>query len=100
MHACVCARACVCVHVRVCVCVCAYMCVCMCICVFDVVHNVETMMCVSCRVKESRGWELMFTTPYLDRPPQKIAVNTKVIGNGLGDKMLAYSTGMYIYSYM
>ena len=65
----------------------------------DVVHDVESMMCISCRVKESRGWELMFTTPYLDRPPQKIAVNAKVIGNGLGDKMLAYSTGMYIYSY-
>jgi len=47
-------------------------------------------------VKESRGWELVFTTPHLDRPPQKIAVNAKVIGNGLGDKMLAYSTGMSI----
>ena len=76
-------------------------CVCVCVraCMFDVVHNVETTMCISCRVKESCGWELMFTTPYLDRPPQKIAVNAKVIGNGLGDKTLAYSTGMYIYSY-
>lgn len=50
-------------------------------------------VCLYQRVKESRGWELVFTTPYLDRPPQKIAVNAKVIGNGLGDKMLAYSTG-------
>ena len=55
------------------------------------------MVLVSCRVKESRGWELVFTTPYLDKPPQKIAVNAKVIGNGLGDKMLAYSTGRCIY---
>ena len=43
-------------------------------------------------MKESRGWELVFTTPYLERPPQKIAVNAKVIDNGLEDKMLAYST--------
>ena len=63
---------------------CVYVCVC-------------EMVLVSCRVKESRGWELVFTTPYLDKPPQKIAVNAKVIGNGLGDKMLAYSTGMCIY---
>ena len=26
----------------------------------------------------------MFTTLYLERPPQKIAVNAKVIGSGLG----------------
>ena len=58
---------------------------------------VMVMVMVSCRVKESRGWELMFTTPYLDKPPQKIAVNAKVISNGLGDKMLAYSTGRCIY---
>ena len=67
-----------------CVCVCVY------VCVFE-------MVLVYCRVKESRGWELVFTTPYLDKPPQKIAVNAKVIGNGLGDKMLAYPTGIYIY---
>ena len=55
---------------------------------------VLVLLLILCRVKESRGWELVFTTPYLERPPQKIAVNAKVIGNGLGDKMLAYSTGM------
>ena len=65
-------------------------CVCLCVCAC-------VMVMISCRVKESRGWELMFTTPYLDKPPQKIAVNAKVIGNGLGDKMLAYSIGRYIY---
>ena len=54
------------------------------------------VLLILCRVKESRGWELVFTTPYLERPPQKIAVNAKVIGNGLGDKMLAYSTGTYV----
>ena len=48
-------------------------------------------------MKESRGWELVFTTPLLERPPHKIAVNAKVIGNVLGDKMLAYSTGTYVH---
>ena len=52
------------------------------------------LLLMLCRVKESRGWELVFTTPYLETPPQKIAVNAKAIGNGLGDKMLAYSIGM------
>ena len=47
---------------------------------------VMVMVMISCRVKESRGWELMFTTPCLDKPPQKIAVNSKVIGNGLGER--------------
>ena len=64
---------------------------------YTVVHYTVCMivlLLILCRVKESRGWELVFTTPYLERPPQKIAVNAKVIGNGLGDKMLAYSTGM------
>ena len=44
-------------------------------------------------MKESRGWELVFTSPHLDRPPNKIAINAKVISNSLGDKMLAYSIG-------
>ena len=53
-----------------------------------------TLLLISHKVKKSRGCELVFTTPYLDRPPQKIAVNAKVIGSGQGDKMLTYSTGM------
>jgi len=44
-------------------------------------------------MKESRGWELVFTSPHLDRRPSKIAINAKVISNSLGDKMLAYSIG-------
>ena len=68
------------------------------ICVEFLQYNVcmIVLLLMLCRVKESRGWELVFTTPYLERPPQKIAVNAKVIGNGLGDKMLAYSTGTYV----
>ena len=63
---------------------------CVCVCV-------TALLLMLYRVKESRGWRLVFTTPYLERPPQKIAINAKVIGNGLGDKMLAYSTGMYVH---
>ena len=71
-----------CVYINVCECACVCACVrrCMHACVL---YHICTLLLISCRVKDSRGWELMFTTPCLDRPPQKIAVNAKVIGNGL-----------------
>lgn len=54
---CVCVGACV--HVCVCV-VCLYMCVlCACLCVIP-----YTLLLISYRVKESHGWELVFTATY------------------------------------
>ena len=34
-------------------------------------------------VKESRGWELVFTSPHLDKPPQRIALSSRVMGHGV-----------------
>ncbi len=43
-------------------------------------------------VRESRGWEVVFTTPTLERVPQRIALNTRVAG-GQGGPILAAVVG-------
>lgn len=35
-------------------------------------------------VRESRGWEMVFTTPPLERVPQRVALNTRSVGGGGG----------------
>ncbi|XP_070562482.1 BTB/POZ domain-containing protein KCTD3-like [Ptychodera flava] len=48
------------------------------------------------RIKESTGWHLVFTSPYLDRPVERLALNAKVTGVNQGDnreKMVAVSYG-------
>ena len=49
--------------------------------------------CVSAR--ESRGWDLVFTTPTLERVPQRIALNARCTATSLGDKMLAAVLGQF-----
>lgn len=46
-----------------------------------------------CRSKDSVGWELIFSTPYLVHCVEKMALNAKVTSSSLGDKMLAVSSG-------
>ncbi len=41
----------------------------------------------------SRGWELVFTTPPLEKSPQRIALNGRVTATALGDKLLAVVLG-------
>lgn len=45
------------------------------------------------RSKDSVGWELIFSTPYLENCVEKMALNAKVSSSSLGDKMLAVSSG-------
>ena len=47
-----------------------------------------------CSVRESRGWELVFTSPPLEKPPQRIALSSRVVGHGvLGGPLLAAVLG-------
>lgn len=38
------------------------------------------------RIKESSGWQQVFSSPYLDRTLERIALNAKVVGGPHGDK--------------
>lgn len=38
------------------------------------------------RIKESTGWQQVFTSPYLDWSIERIALNAKVVGGPHGDK--------------
>ena len=40
-------------------------------------------------VKESRGWEVVFTTPTLERVPQRIALNARIAGSQGGPILAA-----------
>uniref|UniRef100_A0A8C4N530 BTB/POZ domain-containing protein KCTD3 n=1 Tax=Eptatretus burgeri TaxID=7764 RepID=A0A8C4N530_EPTBU len=50
------------------------------------------------RVKESTGWQQVFTSPYLDWDIERVALNAKVVGAALGDKdkMVAVAGGSRI----
>lgn len=39
-----------------------------------------------CRIKESSGWQQVFTSPYLDWTIERVALNAKVVGGPHGDK--------------
>ncbi|XP_065056746.1 BTB/POZ domain-containing protein KCTD3-like isoform X2 [Rhopilema esculentum] len=53
--------------------------------------------CVCChRLRDTHGWEHVFTSPYLDSAIEKIALNTKMPGP-LGDKMVAAASGSKIW---
>ena len=44
--------------------------------------------------REARGWDLVYTSPVLERAPQHVALRTKVGGGShLGDKLLAAVLG-------
>lgn len=44
-------------------------------------------VCVShYRIKESSGWQQVFSSPYLDWTIERIALNAKVVGGPHGDK--------------
>lgn len=50
------------------------------------------------RIKESSGWQQVFSSPYLDWTIERIALNAKVVGGPHGDKdkMVAASSGSRI----
>lgn len=43
-------------------------------------------MSVLNRIKESSGWQQVFTSPYLDWTIERVALNAKVVGGPHGDK--------------
>ncbi len=49
---------------------------------------------VFCSVRESRGWEMTFITPPLERVPQRIALSTRNVGGTGGGPVLAVVLGM------
>ncbi|XP_061402178.1 BTB/POZ domain-containing protein KCTD3 [Musca vetustissima] len=55
---------------------------------------------VACyRVKDSNGWQLVFTSPYIDSTIERIAINSKVnmsTGEAIPSKMIAISYGSQI----
>lgn len=57
-------------------------------------HNVNLYF----RVKESTGWQQVFTSPRLDWVIDRVALNAKVMGGSLGDndKMVAVASGTEI----
>lgn len=50
------------------------------------------------RMKESTGWQQVFTSPRLDWVIDRVALNAKVMGGSLGDndKMVAVASGTEI----
>lgn len=49
-------------------------------------------MCIH-RVRESRGWDVIYTTPPLERVPQRIALNTRMVGGAHGGPIVAAVLG-------
>lgn len=49
----------------------------------------------SSRLKEASGWQLVFSSPRLDWPIERLALTARVLGGALGehDKMVAAATG-------
>jgi hypothetical protein len=48
-------------------------------------------------VRESRGWEAVFTSPPLEKPPQRIALSSRVVGHGVpGGPLLAAVLGFEV----
>ncbi|KAK1330189.1 hypothetical protein QTO34_010375 [Cnephaeus nilssonii] len=52
----------------------------------------------SYRLKEASGWQLVFSSPRLDWPIERLALTARVLGGALGehDKMVAAATGSEI----
>ena len=45
--------------------------------------------------KECRGWDLVFTSPPLERVPQRIALTTRPVGGASGAPILAVVLGTF-----
>lgn len=50
------------------------------------------------RLKEASGWQLVFSSPHLDWPIERLALTARVLGGALGehDKMVAAATSSEI----
>lgn len=54
----------------------------------SVSESLTSVPCYLCffRIKESSGWQQVFTSPYLDWTIERVALNAKVVGGPHGDK--------------
>ena len=66
-----------------------------CVCILWYINYITNVYYITCSAKESKGWELIYTTPPLEKVPSCIALNARVTAASLGDKMLAVVLGMY-----
>ncbi|XP_036087562.1 SH3KBP1-binding protein 1 isoform X2 [Rousettus aegyptiacus] len=57
-----------------------------------------TQFLVCYRLKEASGWQLVFSSPHLDWPIERLALTARVLGGALGehDKMVAAATSSEI----
>ncbi|XP_048585658.1 BTB/POZ domain-containing protein KCTD3 isoform X2 [Nematostella vectensis] len=54
--------------------------------------------CVVCyKLKDTAEWIMVFTSPYLERSIERVALNAKVTAGSLGERMVAVSTGCKIH---
>lgn len=56
---------------------------------FSLLSTAESYLCclfIFNRIKESSGWQQVFTSPYLDWTIERVALNAKVVGGPHGDK--------------
>ncbi len=53
---------------------------------FKIRRVILTRLVLFFRIKESSGWQEVFSSPYLDRAIERVALNAKVVGGPHGDK--------------
>lgn len=62
--------------------------------------NFLTLSIIFCRNKDSTGWQLAFTSPYIEQLIERVALNAKLSppsqGGEAGQKMLAISYASHI----
>lgn len=68
---------------------------------FNQVQYISSLNCTFYRLKDSSGWQLVFTSPYIESCIERVAINSKIAQNGgAGDasssRMVAISYGNQI----
>lgn len=53
---------------------------------FKIIRVILTRLVLFFRIKESSGWQQVFSSPYLDWAIERVALNAKVVGGPHGDK--------------
>ena len=59
----------------------------------DLQEEFDSCSVLSFRMRDSHGWQHVFTSPYMEESIEKIALNTKMPGSQ-GDKMVAVASGI------
>lgn len=51
---------------------------------------------IFCRMKDTAGWQLRWTSPYMDDLVERVAINAKVLNPDNPKKMVAAAMGNFI----